>query len=320
MRALVTGAGGFVGANLVRYLLERGHEPVAVIRPEPETWRLRDLAGDVALKPVDLRRVEDVARLVDDVRPEVIFNLAAHGAYSWQTDLDEMLAVNVRTTEALLEAARRVDARLVQAGSSSEYGFCDRAPGEHDRVVPNSHYAVTKVAATHLCQLAAARHGQHAVTLRLYSVYGPWEAPDRLMPTLVDRALDGCFPPLVAPETARDFVWVGDVCDAFLSAASLEVPDSGLVLNIASGTQTTLRSLVSTAREVFQVRAEPVWGTMEQRSWDTAVWVGDPTQAQAAIDWRASTSPRDGLARLGAWLQDDPQRRRRYRPPVPAAA
>ncbi len=320
MRALVTGAGGFVGANLVRHLLDRGDEPVAMVRPGAIPWRLEDVAGELQIEFTDLRRTDAVTRCLERARPEVIFHLAAHGAYSWQTDLDTMLAVNVRATEALLEGARGLEARLIHAGSSSEYGFTDRPTTELDWVRPNSHYAVTKVAATHLCQLAAAEHGQQAVTLRLYSVYGPWEEPGRLMPALVDSALHGDYPPLVAPETARDFVWIGDVCDAFVRAALTDLGPADQVLNVASGRQATLRSLVATAQEVFGLHGEPHWGTMAARSWDTSVWVGDPTRAERSIGWRAVTPLSEGLAQMGEWMQGDPQRRQRYALPVPRAA
>jgi nucleoside-diphosphate-sugar epimerase len=319
MKALITGAGGFVGANLVRHLLDRGDEPVAVIRPGPTSWRLRGATTEARVEMVDLRRAQDVARVVADVAPDVIFNLAAYGAYSWQTDLDEMLAVNVRATETLLEAARRVDARLVQAGSSSEYGFANRATAELDRVAPNSYYAVTKVAATHLCRLAAAQHGQHAVTLRLYSVYGPWEEPGRLMPTLVDRALDGTYPPLAAPGTARDFVWIDDVCDAFVRAATTDLEDRGAVLNVASGAQTTLRSLVDIVQPLFEIESDPIWDSMPARNWDTAVWVGDPSTTADLIGWTAATSFEHGLRALAAWMQADPTRRARYVASAPRA-
>jgi dolichol-phosphate mannosyltransferase len=320
MKALVTGAGGFVGANLVRHLLNRGDQPIAVLRPEAASWRLEDITADARIEFVDLTRPDDVLRSVLEVRPDVIFNLAARGAYSWQTDLDEMLAVNVRATETLLQAARRVDARVVQAGSSSEYGFADRATTELDRVAPNSYYAVTKVAATHLCRLAAAHHRQHAVTLRLYSVYGPWEEPGRLMPTLVDRALDGTYQPLVSPHTARDFVWIEDVCDAFVRAATTDLEDLGAVLNVASGAQTTLGALVDIVRPLFGIESDPAWDSMPARSWDTAVWVGEPSSASDLIGWTATTSLEYGLSALAAWMHADPTRRTRYSSRVPAAA
>jgi UDP-glucose 4-epimerase len=320
MRAIVTGAGGFVGANLVRRLLERGDEPIAVVRPGGDDWRLAGVEGEVRRAEVDLLEGAAVTQLVVCQRPDVVFNLAAHGAYSWQQDFDAMLAVNVRATEALLAGAREVGARVVQAGSSSEYGFQDRAPTELDRVEPNSHYAVTKAAATHLCRLAAARYGQPAVTLRLYSAYGPWEQPGRLMPTLIEHALRGKLPPLVAPETARDFVWVEDVCDAFVRVAIAELLDPGAVFNIASGTQTTLRTLVEEVSRQHGVPGEPDWGSMSARSWDSSAWVGDPSAAARRLGWSATTSLEQGLDKLAAWMQSDSAVRARYADDLALAA
>lgn len=312
MRALVTGAGGFIGANLVRYLLAGGHEPLALERPGGNTWRLDDVRSDVAEFGIDLRDHESLTRFVSAERPEVIFHLAAHGAYSWQTDFDAMLQVNVLATQHLLDCARDVGATFVQAGTSSEYGYQDHPPREDEVVRPNSHYAVTKVAATHLCGLAATVSDVRAVTLRLYSIYGMWEEPGRLMPTLVRRAMAGEWPPLVGPETARDFVFVDDACEAFIRAALLNTNGTGEVLNIASGTQTSLQALTEVAREVLRVAAEPVWGTMAARAWDTSTWVGDPTAARLRLQWQATTDLREGLSRTAAWFGEHPELAARY--------
>jgi nucleoside-diphosphate-sugar epimerase len=312
MKALVTGAGGFVGANLVRCLLAGGHEPYAVVRPGGNTWRLAEISSDAAKVAVDMRDPAAIERVVRDLRPDVIFHLAAHGAYSWQQDFDAMLSINVRATEALLVAAGEVGASLVQAGSSSEYGYKDHAPHEDERVDPNSHYAVTKVAATHLCRLAAATGGPQAITLRLYSIYDPWEEPGRLMPTLVRRAVAGGWPPLVGPEIGRDFVWVEDACDAFVRAGTMALGDRGAVINLASGTQTTLEILVGIARRVLRVEAEPVWGSMPARSWDTSTWVGDSASAEQLLGWKATTTLDAGLQRMAAWFDEHPELGSRY--------
>lgn len=312
MKALVTGAGGFVGANLVRHLLAGGHEPIAIVRPGGDPWRLTDLEGELDTVSVDLSDRAAVERAVVEHRPEVVFHLAAHGAYSWQEDLDRMLTTNVRAIQALLDGARHIDAVVINAGSSSEYGYQDHPPREHEIVRPNSHYAVTKVAATHLCQLAADQHGTRTMTLRLYSIYGPWEDPRRLMPTLVRHCRAGTWPPLVGRDTARDFVWIDDACEAFVSAATAAAVKPGAVFNIASGTQTTLGELVDTARTVFGVERAPEWGTMAARKWDTSVWVGDPTVATGELQWYARTSLADGLARFGTWFAEHPGIEARY--------
>ena len=89
---------------------------------------------------------------------------------------------------------------FVNTGSSSEYGLKDHPPAEDESVEPNSIYAAAKAAATMLCQQAAASDGMNVSTLRLYSTYGPWEDPNRLIPALAVEGLRGEFPPLVAPD------------------------------------------------------------------------------------------------------------------------
>jgi dolichol-phosphate mannosyltransferase len=316
---MVTGAGGFVGANLVRALLARGDQPEAIVRPGGDQWRLEDVRCELEVIPVDLDEADALTAVVIERRPEVVFHLAASGGYSWQRDLDAMLSVNVRATQTLLAAAREVGARVVHAGTSSEYGYRTSAASELDRLEPNSHYALTKAAATHLCRLAAATHGQVAVTLRLYSIYGPWEEPRRLMPTLVRTAAEGHWPPLVAPDTVRDFVWVGDACEAFIRAASAEFDDPGTILNIASGSQTTLSAVVEVARRVFEIEEPPQWGTMDARDWDTEVWLGDPSAATRVLGWRARTSLEEGLEAMADWLRQRPHLLERYRPATSAA-
>ena len=197
------------------------------------------------------------------------------------------------TLNILEAAADQGFEAFVHAGSSSEYGFKDHPPGENEWLEPNSYYAVGKAAATLLCRYVGEARRLRTATLRLYSVYGPWEEPGRLVPTLLCAALDGRLPPLVDPRVARDFVYVDDAVDAFVLAA--EGAASG-VYNIGSGRQTSLEALVQVARRIFAVDVEPEWGTMEKRSWDATVWVADPRRAQEELGWAAVAHDRRGAA------------------------
>src|SRR5262245_25576497 len=216
-RALVTGASGFVGSNLARRLLREGHRVDLLLRPGHAGWRLAEIEGEVRQHAATLADRDAVARVIDEVRPDWVFHLAAHGAYSTQRDHLAMIETNVVGTVNLVDAcvASGVEA-LVNAGSSSEYGFKDAAPAETAWLDPNSHYAVTKACATHYGRLTARTHPLRVTTLRLYSVYGPYEEPTRLIPSLIVHGLRGALPPLVAPDVARDFVYAEDVVDAFL--------------------------------------------------------------------------------------------------------
>jgi dolichol-phosphate mannosyltransferase len=302
-RVLVTGAAGFVGANLVRRLVAAGHDVRAAARPAADLWRLRGV--DVAMVEVDLRDRQATAGLLRSARPAWVFHLAAHGGYSWQTAAAEIVATNAVGTVNLVDAALEHDVEaVIHAGSSSEYGFKDHAPGESEAVAPTSAYAVGKVAATLYGQAIARQANRHVCTLRLYSVYGPWEEPRRLVPTLVAHCLRGSLPPLVAPDTARDFVHVDDVCEAFVRAATRTDLPRGTVLNIGSGRQTTLADIVAVARETFSVATEPVWGVMPARTWDTSAWVADPSLAERELGWRATIELDEGLSGVGRWLTE----------------
>lgn len=320
-RALVTGAAGFVGAALARRLLADGHATTLLTSPASDAWRLEELRGEAEIAGVDLRDAEAVEAVVERTRPELVFHLAAHGAYSWQRSLTRIVETNVIGTVNVVEAAVRAGARaIVNAGSSSEYGLKDHAPPEDELPEPNSAYAAAKASATLYGGWVARERGQAVTTLRLYSAYGPWEEPRRLVPALVLRALDGELPPLVDPSTARDFVFVEDVCDAFLLAAERARPGEGAVYNLGSGRQTTLRELVEAARRVFNVAREPAWGGFPARAWDTDVWVADPRRIAAGLGWRARTSIEDGLAATGAWLRERPEIAARYRDALAAPA
>jgi nucleoside-diphosphate-sugar epimerase len=308
VKVLVTGAGGFVGANLAGSLAKAGHEVVAWIRPGSPTWRLDHLGDSVEVVPLDLLDRDAVDGGVRAAGADWVFHLAAHGAYSWQRDAELIMQTNLVATVHLLDACQRHGfGAFVNAGTSSEYGFQDHAPREDELPEPNSDYATMKAAATLHCRFVAQRDDVHVVTLRLYSVFGPWEEPGRLMPTLVARGLEGRLPPLVSPDTPRDFVSVRDAERAFVLAAERTDLEPGAVFNVGSGRQTTLREVVEVARAQLGVAEEPRWGTEPQRSWDAAVWVAAAEKAREQLGWSAEDDLATGFARLASWLRENPR-------------
>lgn len=312
-RVLVTGAGGFVGANVVRRLLSDGHEVHALTRPGGTSWRLEDVEPDVRRHDCDLRDAGALATAMAAARPEWVLHLAAYGAYSWQQEAARIVETNLTATMALLDAALDAGTEaFVHTGSSSEYGAKDHAPSEDELPEPNSPYAVAKAAATMHCRHVSRARDAHAVTLRLYSIYGPWEEPGRLIPTLVEHALRGTLPPLVDPSTARDLVYVDDAVEAIVRAAERSDLERGTVLNLGTGEQRTIADMVAAARRRFGVEEEPRYGEYAARSWDTSVWVADARRIRAQLAWSPRWELEDGLGATADWLRADPERAARY--------
>jgi nucleoside-diphosphate-sugar epimerase len=313
-RVLLTGGTGFVGANLARRLLRDGHAVHLLVGAGHRTWRLADVLGSLVRHEADLRDADAVSRAVAAARPDWVFHLAAHGAYSWQTDARAIMATNVLGTVHLVEACRQTGFEVfVNTGSSAEYGWKDHAPAEDDWLEPNSAYAVAKASATLFCQQVAHAARLHLPTVRLYSVYGPYEEPNRFLPALVVYGLEGTYPPLADPDIARDYVHIEDVLDAYLRLATNPPAGPGAVYNLGTGVQTTLRQAVETAAGVFRYRAGPAWGSMPNRGWDTTVWVADASKARRELGWQPRVAFADGLRAFRDWFEQHPELLAHYR-------
>jgi nucleoside-diphosphate-sugar epimerase len=300
---LVTGGAGFVGACVIRELLARGHAVHALLRTETNPWRLGGVTGRLVRHRADLRDTAEVRSVVRAVKPGAVLHLAAHGAYESQKDARLILQTNVLGTHNLLESSAEAGVKVfVSTGSSSEYGYKSEPMREADRLEPNSIYAVAKAAQTHLCSLAARRGGMGVGVFRLFSAYGPWEEPTRLVPTVLRRARAGLPLEMVSPKTARDFVYVGDVVDALIDlprVAGLR----GEVINLGGGVQTTMRDVVDAVLELTGSRSEVRWGGMKARCWDTDRWCADVSVARRLLGWAPRHTLRQGLSKTLAWLE-----------------
>jgi polyisoprenyl-phosphate glycosyltransferase len=298
---LILGASGFIGANLMRALLEVRADVFGTASREP-AWRLAPFGADQVIT-VDLLARGNVAALLDRIQPATVFDCVAYGAYSFEQDVERMYQTNVVFKQELIEQLlQRGTHCYIHAGSSSEYGAGSAAPVESTAPAPNSHYAVTKSAAAGLVYFSGRHRGLRCANLRLYSVYGPLEDRSRLIPTLVAEAAEGRLPPFVEPDTSRDFIYIDDVTRAFLCAAiELRQDHYGSSFNIGSGRKTTIRDLGLLAKAQFHLDAEPEFSTMKARDWDVPDWYANPARAAETLGWRAEVSLDEGLARTARW-------------------
>jgi len=299
---LVTGASGFIGANLFKMLAAVRDDVYAVVRHD-KGWRLAD-AIDERVIAVDLNDYAATKNLVNSVGPQTVFDCVAYGAYSFEEDTNLIYQTNFQAIVNLVSLlAAQPFAAFIHAGSSSEYGTNCAAPPEGSVCEPNSPYAVSKVAIAGYLRFMGKQRDFPCVNLRLYSVYGQLEDTSRLFPNLLRQALAGKLPPFVDPRTSRDFIYVDDVCAAFIMAAAKMHPGLyGESFNIGTGVKTTIAELAEVTRRMFSVAAEPQFGTMEGRAWDLADWYANPRKAIEQLGWKPHVNLEEGLRSMARWV------------------
>lgn len=299
---LVAGASGFVGANLFKMLAVVRDDLYAVVRRE-KNWRLAEIA-DERIIAVDINDYAATRNLVKSVGPQTVFDCVAYGGYSFEDDANLIYQTNFQSIVNFVDQlAGQPFAAYVHAGSSSEYGANCAGPAEDSLCEPNTPYAVSKVAAASYLRFMGKQRSFPCVNLRLSSVYGPLEDTSRLFPNLLRQALSRRLPPFVDPLTSRDFVYVDDVCSAFVLAAAKMHPGMyGENFNIGTGTKTTIAELADITRRVFDLRAEPQFGTMPARAWDLPDWYANPRKAMEQLDWRPRVGLDEGLRSMARWV------------------
>ncbi|MFO0320840.1 MAG: NAD-dependent epimerase/dehydratase family protein [Bacteroidota bacterium] len=302
---VIFGAGGFIGANLMRQILKYRKDVYAVTSKPFIPWRLDDINPNNILHG-DITKKNHVEALFDKHQFKTIFDLAAYGAYSKQTEVNKIYQTNFIGLLNLLETSSKYTFKaFVHAGSSSEYGLNCSAPKEDDILKPNSHYSVSKVSSSYLINFYGIIKELPVLNLRYYSVFGPYEEPDRLIPKLIDEGFKQNYPPLVEPDISRDFVYIDDVILATLKAANSNYDKvRGMSFNIASNNKHTIKDMVSLVKEIFQIPTEPTWGKMPNRKWDLKEWYGIANKAKDLLGWENETSLKDGLLQTIEWQRN----------------
>lgn len=293
-RALVTGAGGFVGGHLCARLVADGVEVWGTVRPGSAA------PPGVRALPVDLTDQVALADAVAAAAPDVAFHLAAARAKATAADRTATAAVNAMSGLHLVEALPQTCAAVIRLGSSTEYAEVAGPMGEDAPLRPRGFFGATKAAGSLLLAAAAAERGMRSAVLRAFQVYGPYDQPGRLVPTVLRAAREGTVLPLTGRGLRRDWVFVDDVVEACVRAGTAADLPAGQVLNIGTGVQTSNEDLVALAADVTGRAIRTRVGDHPGRAWDAPSWVCDPTLARELLGWEPSVDLREGLARTWA--------------------
>ncbi len=297
-RLLVTGAGGFVGAAVVRAALAAGHEPLALVR-SASAPRLAGLS--VPIHIADLSDTDRIAALLVELRPDVVIHSAWEGV-GGPLRAGDVQYENIRTSCALADAAIAAGVRkVVGIGSQAEYGRFDRRITEDDLPYPTMIYGAAKLAASHLVRQRCREAGVDFAWLRLFSVYGPGDNPNWLIPSVTAQITAGQAPRTTLGTQKWDYLHIDDVASGTLAAA---VTDATGTYNLSSGSPVAVRAIIEHIRDLANPGLALRFGDMPFGPDQIMHLEGDNSRLIAATGWRPTIALMDGLAAMVATMRE----------------
>ncbi|MFN8434133.1 MAG: NAD-dependent epimerase/dehydratase family protein [Anaerolineales bacterium] len=296
MNFLITGAAGFLGSSLANHLAREGHQVRGL--DDLSTGDPKVLSPDVHFTRGDVSDRPKLWTLLQDV--DVVYHVAAR--VSVQESIlypRDYNTVNVGGTVALMEAMRDVGVkRVVLASSGAVYGdMNDGSLKETDIPNPRSPYAVSKISAEHYVRTIGNLWNIETVSLRIFNAYGPGQhlppSHPPVVPHYLRQALRGGT--LVAHgdgSQTRDYIYVDDVISAMVAAST--APNlNGLVINVGSGVETSIKEMIRVVLDVTNSKANVVYNT--QTSGGVSRMKADLTLAKEKLRFTPSISLVDGL-------------------------
>ncbi|WP_418511584.1 NAD-dependent epimerase/dehydratase family protein [Corallibacter sp.] len=259
MKILVTGAVGFIGSHTAERLTHLGHNVVGVDNFSPYySENLKKLNEDVLKKAgvsvlkLDLRTDDLSALLPNDI--DYIFHFAAQPGISSTSTFEDYFTNNIIATKNLVDYALSLSnfKLFVNIGTSSIYGLEATFP-EDKAPKPASHYGVTKLAAEQLVLQKSREKLMAACSLRLYSVIGPRERPEKMYTKLIDLGLKGKPFPLFEGSAShlRSFTYVGDIVDGVVSVIGKETVLDGEIINLGTEVEHTTQEGIKAVEDVL---------------------------------------------------------------------
>jgi nucleoside-diphosphate-sugar epimerase len=292
-RILITGSGGFVGAATVRAALTAGHQVMALVRKQGG-FRLAGMHGDLSVHAVDLSNNEAVAALLSELYPDIVIHSAWEGV-GGSLRAGDIQFENIRTTLSLVDASIAAGVRkFVGIGSQAEYGRYDRRITEDDLPQPTMLYGAAKLSACHLSRQRCRDAGIDFAWLRLFSVFGPGDNPNWLIPSVAAALVRGVAPKCTLGTQKWDYLHINDVATGTLAAAVTESATG--VFNLSSGSPVAVRNLVERLRDLAAPGLELNWGEIPYGPDQIMHLEGDNSRLAKATGWRPQVDVFDGLA------------------------
>ena len=287
LKVAITGATGFIGAAILRQLLQAGFSVAVLLRPASDTTRLEGLEG---FEKFAFATLEDPAAVValSQFQPDIFIHCAWKGVGGQDRNEEFQITENLPSTLSTVQLASQAGCRQwIGLGSQAEYGNQNRRMDEETPLRPTTVYGKAKLAAGIAALALCGAKGMKGVWLRVFSTYGPGDAPHWFIPYVIAEFRAGRAPKLTKCEQLWDYLYVHDAAQAVASVCTGKIEG---VFNLGSGSARPLKDYIEAIRQELDSPLEPQYGAFPYRPDQVMHLEADMARLTAATGWRAETT------------------------------
>lgn len=294
----MTGVSGFIGSHLAPKLIAEGHEVWGIERYV--TGRYGKLNRDVNTYFVDLTDFSGVGQALRNIKPDVIIHLASVSpvVYSYDHPL-EVTETNFLATVNLAESCRKLlpeFSHMISAQTTEEYGMTtDRPATEETQCIPNSPYSVSKYATTRYLQYMVIAYGFPVTMVRPTNSYGRAKDTNFFIERAITQMLAGKEVRLGDPTPIRDWLYVDDHVNAYLTVLHNREKSLGELFNISTNTSYTVKETAEKIAQLTGYKGDILWNAIPRRPLDIIDHRLDSSKMRQTLGWKSEYSLEDGL-------------------------
>ncbi|MFZ7936455.1 NAD-dependent epimerase/dehydratase family protein [Bacillus thuringiensis] len=304
-KILITGAHGFIGSHLVKRLLKEGAHVFILAREHANLWRLKKVLKDIQVRNGNIINAFEVQTTVKQIQPDYIFHLAADTEHSLQDDSISKIKTNIIGTANIMEAVKLVGCRkVINLGSSSEYGATLHPIIENTPLNPQEIYGITKAAATQIAHHIAKRSNINIVTLRPFNIFGEGAPPKNLFTYIISQLIQNKEVHLTHCTQTRDYCYIENIVTGLILATT-NTSIKNEIFNIGSGETYPLKFFVEKIFQHFNSQRKPLYGYIPHSLYERPDVISDVRKIKENLNWEVTVSLEEGIKNTVDWYKNN---------------